>query len=61
MIFKSSPEELPDPAIVTFCPAVSPPVACSKVVPSKVRFASPFRPDPVPVTTLLFASLLKDS
>ena len=31
----------------------------SKVEPSKVKFASPFNPEPVPVTTLLFESFAR--
>ena len=31
------------------------------VEPSKVKFASPFNPDPVPVTTLLFESFARES
>ena len=33
----------------------------SKVEPSKVKFASPFNPEPVPVTTLLFESFARES
>ena len=36
--------------------------ACySKVEPSNVKFASPFNPEPVPVTTLLFESFARES
>ena len=36
--------------------------ATSKALPSKVKFASPFRPpEPSPVTILLFASFDKDA
>ena len=33
----------------------------SKVEPSKVKFASPFNHEPVPVTTLLFESFARES
>ena len=40
--------------------AVKAPVT-AKVEPSKVKFASPFNPEPVPVTTLLFESFARES
>ena len=40
--------------------AVKAPVT-AKVDPSKVKFASPFNPHPVPVITLLFVSFARES
>ena len=42
-------------------PVIAPPVTSAKVEPSKVKFASPFNPEPVPVTTLLFESFARES
>ena len=46
-------------AIVLFVETVIAPVSAN-VEPSKVKFASPFNPEPVPVTTLLFESFARE-